>query len=352
MFTTTLRHSLPLVPLLFLAAPLRPALALDPEYVAVPKPAAGAKKEGWDGELSLGASTSLSSASNTVGKPDGVSFGLGLTVTSGLDFRRGSHEWRNSLTLGESFARTPAVDAFVKTQDALAFETIYLYKVRPIPWFGPFARATLDTSIFKGIDVRPSDTIYSIAQTDGSARVVSSQRLRLSDPFKPLMLKQSVGVLARPTNTPAAEVELRLGFGAREIFGNGQLAITDDATTKDLVEAKDLTNYSQAGAEFLALIKGALYGGKVTYRAGAEFMIPFLRTDEKSGKSAFELANIELGAKLSFKLVSWASLDYELKAVRLPQTVDKFQLQNNLLLTFAYALVKREAPPATATKAP
>jgi hypothetical protein len=38
-------------------------------------------------------------------------------------------------------------------------------------------------------------------------------------------------------------------------------------------------------------------------------------------------------------LFEWASLDYELKIMRLPQLVDAWQIQNNLLLTFSYTLI-------------
>jgi hypothetical protein len=43
--------------------------------------------------------------------------------------------------------------------------------------------------------------------------------------------------------------------------------------------------------------------------------------------------NIDLGGQLSFKLVEWASLDYQIKAVREPQVLDGFQVRNSLLLT-------------------
>jgi len=41
--------------------------------------------------------------------------------------------------------------------------------------------------------------------------------------------------------------------------------------------------------------------------------------------------------------LSWASLDYSFKAIREPQLLDKWQVQNNLLLSFAYTLVRAQA---------
>ncbi|MEZ4293712.1 MAG: hypothetical protein R3B70_01960 [Polyangiaceae bacterium] len=61
-----------------------------------------------------------------------------------------------------------------------------------------------------------------------------------------------------------------------------------------------------------------------------------------------QLTNIDLGANINFKLVEWASVTYELKAVRVPQLLpDTFQVRNTLMLTMGYGVDnKPPAPPA------
>jgi hypothetical protein len=54
-------------------------------------------------------------------------------------------------------------------------------------------------------------------------------------------------------------------------------------------------------------------------------------------RSSLALMNIEMGGQLSFKLVDWASLDYQVKAIREPQVLDGFQVRNSLLLTMGLA---------------
>ena len=49
--------------------------------------------------------------------------------------------------------------------------------------------------------------------------------------------------------------------------------------------------------------------------------------------------NVSLEAALSFKLVEWASVDYQLAVLRQPQVVEEWQVTNQLLLTFGYTLV-------------
>ena len=104
---------------------------------------------------------------------------------------------------------------------------------------------------------------------------------------------------------------------------------------------------NQLGVETAADVWGTVSDKRVTYRVGVDLMVPFAHTalrPEDQGKSAFDLMNVELGGQLSFKLVEWASLDYQLKAVREPQVLDAFQVRNSLLLTLGlgYSVGKKK----------
>lgn len=85
---------------------------------------------------------------------------------------------------------------------------------------------------------------------------------------------------------------------------------------------------------------------RVTYLAFAEAMTPFIR-QKRAGDSrgAFRMTNVNLGVQLSFSLTSWASLDYQFRAVRQPQLIEAFQIQNLLLLTFKHSPVVKRTPP-------
>ena len=100
----------------------------------------------------------------------------------------------------------------------------------------------------------------------------------------------------------------------------------------------------QAGLEATVTVTGKLSEKRITYALGYDMLIPFVNNDD-SDRSAIDLANIEFYAKVSFKLFSWASLDYEFRALRKPQLVDKWQVQNNLLLTFAWTLLEKHKEP-------
>ena len=288
--------------------------------------------EGWSPRLSVGLTASFGDNRSVVGQADGGTLGFGLKFDTGLDYRRGGHEWRNSLNLAEGLTRTPVVPVFVKSADLLALESIYLYHLTS--WFGPFARATMLTSMFRGADIQPAPATYAIAHVSGEIETVEASRLPLSDPFRPMTLKQSVGPFLRPVEKEVINVEIRAGLGAQETLAKEQLLVADNKLTP-VIEVKELANVNQIGVEAAADIWGAVSDKRVTYRVEVDMMIPLSHTVLVAGddRSSLALMNVELGAQLSFKLVEWASIDYQIKAVREPQVLDGFQVRNSLLLT-------------------
>ncbi len=291
------------------------------------------KPEGWDPSLTLGVSLALSTNSNFVGQPSGNSFTGGLNLLGRLDYLRGVVDWRNVLKINEVFTRTPIVDEFVKSIDQLSYESVIYYRISDL--FGPFASFKLDTSILEGRDVRGGAVDYSV---DGTVEAEDVTSFKLTDGFQPLQLKEAIGFFLRPISKKTVEVDIRGGFGASQTFAEGAHLLADDPATVDVVELITLHDVIQAGAVLEVQTRGELEEGRIVYAARAEVMVPFINDDPEK-RSAGELTNFDIGAKLGFKLFEWASLDYELKILRLPQLVDVWQIQNNLLLTFSYALV-------------
>jgi len=210
-----------------------------------------------------------------------------------------------------------------------------------VPWLGPFARFELKVPILRGTDIRPEPVQY----VDGAGNPIEiDDRLRLSDRFTPLNLRESGGVFAKPIDETAVAVEFKAGFEARQIFvseSGRAIDSVDDTTTPDTVVAIDLEDVSQGGPAFGVIVNGSFQEKKVSYAAVAEAMVPVINNKaEADDRGAGELTNVNIELNISFKLVSWASLDYQFKAIREPQLLDEFQLQNNLLLSFSYTFAK------------
>ena len=293
-----------------------------------------AKPAGWDPALVLGVSIALSSNSNFVGQPNGNSVTGGLNLLGRLDYLKEKHDWRNTLKINEVFTKTPVIDEFVKTVDQLYFESVYYLRVSEN--LGPFASFKLDTSILEGRDVRAAKVDYAL---DGAPLATGQTSIKLTGGFQPLSLKQAIGVFWSPLTSKALELDVRLGVGASEMFADGARILADDGATADVIELSSLKDVMQGGVVLGVEARGELEEGRVTYMAHAEVMTPFLN-DDPSDRSAIDLTNVDIGAKIGFKLFSFASLDYELKLLRMPQLVDSWQIQNSLLLTFSYALVE------------
>lgn len=322
------------------------ARAEDPKtYLPDEVKGAKTKKQGWDGSLVLGASTSLSQNSNVVGVTDGIAWAMGAQITGSLEYLRGQHEWTNSLKLGETYTYTTALDEFVKTVDELAWKSTYLYHIRQIPWLGPFAELKLKTSILPAYDVQAEEYEYLVKRLDGTTDPGLVQRkFRLSDPFRPLGIDESIGAFAKPIDEEKIKLEAKAGFGGKHIFAADQFAVDKVDKDKKQVAIKELDDVHQGGPAVSVSAKGSLYDKKVTYFGLAEVMFPVINNQaENDERNIAELTNVLLEAGLSFKLVTWASLDYTFKAIREPQLLDRWQIQNNLLLTFSYTLVKAKA---------
>lgn len=320
------------------AEDLLPAEA-DAVIGTTPDDSENADQSLWKYKLSLGAQLSLGASSNVIGAADGNTWTIGVVLDAGAKYENGGHDWRNSLLLSEAFTRTPVIDEFVKSADALALESLYLYHVPSVPWFGPFARFTLDTAILSGEDVRAADATYSTSFLDGTTEVVTASRLDLTDPFQPLTLAESVGVFVEPIDDDAVTVEILAGFGAQEIFAAGQLAIQDDADTAE-IEVIELDDHNLAGLAALAKVYGAFDEGRVTYEAGAEVLVPFINSlPANDDRGAFDIANISFFAGVAFKMVEWASVDYRFTADQQPLLIDEWQMTHSLLLSFSYTFV-------------
>jgi hypothetical protein len=308
---------------------------------------ASPRPQGWTPGIAVGGTLNLTDTRAVVGQQDGTSFTLGAAIDAALEFNEGIHEWRNVLKVGAGATVTPALGEFVKTSDALFFESIYL--LHAIEELGPFARFALDTHMFPSLDIRPTATNYAIANLDGTTTSLTGRRLYLTDSFIPLTLKQSIGGFAQPVNNDRIKLEFRLGVGAQETFAEGNLAINDDAATADITEVKTLSDFYMIGAEGVANAWGTFDEGKrISYTVGIGVLVPFVSTDVPGleDKGAFERTNVEGIAGLNVKLVEWASLDYKLTVIRQPLLVEDVQVTNMLLLTLGAAWgSKAPAPP-------
>lgn len=329
------------------------AVALEKEYVAAPAPKTN-DDAGWHGSLRVGANVNFMHNRKVVGQLDGSQLTLGVSFDGDIGYRKGPHDWRNGLSLLEGFGYGPPINAFIKNSDTLKFDSAYFYHPAAAPWVGPFARVGMLTSLFEGADYRAAPVDYVVTNEidagTGNPRIIAQKkRFKLTESFLPTTLKESVGVFLNPYSKEVLDIMILAGLGSHQVFAKDQFGLADDAATP-AIELKRLTEFVQVGLEAGLAFTGAAYAGKVKYKAYADVLMPFYRTNKEPGEKRkdYEFTNVEIGGLLSFKLVDWASVDYILKVLRQPQLVAEWQVQNVLLLTFSYSYAQRQIPAPTA----
>ena len=299
----------------------------------------GTLEGGWDGTLSLSATFNVVSNSSVVGQPEGESFLGGGAVRGGLDYVYGAHEWRNTLLLQQSWAKTEAIDEWLKNNDVLEIESIYHYYF--VDWAGAFGRLNLQTAIFDAEQVTAEPTTY--IGPDGTAQAVD--RLALADAFEPLTINESIGAFLAPVRSSALNVRIRLGAGGRHTLADDVIVLAPDANADGSVPFTVLSDVHQAGVEMFGGVDGVIMDKRLTYRAGVSVLLPFLNNDPLE-RGVGDLTRIGASAGLSTSVFEWLSLNYEFKAINDPQLLDEWQIQNSLLLSFNYTLIERDRTPA------
>lgn len=310
--------------------------------------------QGWAPFLGVTSTLSLTSNSNVVGQVDGFSTLFGLGVSGGADYVDGRHLMRSTLSISESFARTPVIDEFVKTNDVVKLEGLYNYFLTKD--LGLFGRLSISTSAFPADDVRGVETSWVEKNTvDPTMPIPLNQmkfRQRLADTFSPFTLSESVGGFADPVGKEWLSLTFRLGAGGRHTFASDVLLIDDDEATPE-IELQRLRDVHQLGAEAFAGAAGKSKDGRASYKAGLSILMPFVNNDPDD-RSFSALTRIGLEGQLTFNMYSWMSLVYSLNITRDPQLFAKgdelVQVQNTLLLTFQFMLVKKPEKKPAPTK--
>ncbi|MFO0728783.1 MAG: hypothetical protein U1E65_33705 [Myxococcota bacterium] len=294
-----------------------------------------AKKQGWDFTLTLSANLAIAQSSNVVGQPEGVSYLIGLGATGGLEYLDGPHEWKNTLSIIESFSKTPALDQVTKANDVARLESIYSYYFTG--WAGAFGRGSLETAILNTQDIRATPVDYVISRGNPDQEtLVGRKLLTLAKAFAPLTLTESLGLVAKPIDVEPAVVTIRVGGGGRETLASGVLIVKSAAA--NVVDVARVSDVIQAGVEGAIGVAGKFPAERITYGADFGILFPFANNDT-TGRSAVDLMRVGFAAALNFSMFDWLGLTYQFRVQSDPQLVKDVQVQNNFFLTFKYDVV-------------
>lgn len=294
------------------------------------------KKLGWTPSAKVGVNASLTSSNNVIGKAEGQSETYGLDLKGGYDYASTESEWRNTLTYTGTTNKTPVQPRYVKGNDLLKFESLFLHSLESLPNLGPYVNFSASAPLFFGEDVRPAPTTYTIRYRNGSSQTLNGDTLKLTDPLRPLTTRESTGLFWKAFNDGNVRIEVRLGLGAEQTAAEGQLAVTGSGAGGITVD--ELRNLSQLGAETGLTGKGKI-NEQTGWELGVETLTPFVSNKEASDdRDPIRLTNVDGFAKLSSNLTPWAALSYDYKVLIKPALLDKTQQSHMLVLNINYNL--------------
>ncbi len=295
-------------------------------------------EDGWSRGLALGFTGSFNHSDHVIGAPDGSTVQFGIVLSGDADMVTGAHEWENELKLQHTQSKSPALDRFVKSVDQLDLQTTYFYHLASSDWFGPFARASLSTSVLKGYEVRTADTNVHRVDEGGAVTdsvVPAEKDIDLTGAFEPMLLKETLGIFADLIREDDINVGSNAGLGLQQVVvGDGYAVSAEDGTELTLSQ---LQGASEIGAEIEFDLNGKS-GESLTYEATLNLFYPVSSSSEIDF-NGLDALNTDLSGKVSFKLSGWASLDYVLGVKRLPVLLDEWQITNGFILTAGFSLL-------------
>lgn len=301
---------------------------------------ASEKKElGWIPHAQFGANLSFTSNQDVVGQTNGSNQTYGLNFKGELNNVRELTEWRNSLEIQDATTKTAALPRWVKANDDFKYETTFLYSFPAVPEIGPYVNGSLETHLFQGEDVQPVDTTYVVHRTNGSTDApFTGQTFHLTDAFKPITTRESVGLFWKAIEQDAINLETRLGLGAMQVVADGQLAL-DGKDASGNTNVKELKSFQQLGVEAGAVAKGKI-NDHSGWEASGNVLTPLSWShDPGDDRGSIRLTNIEMKARLTSAITKWISFSYDYKFLVQPQLVDQTQQTHMLVLNINYNLL-------------
>lgn len=291
-----------------------------------------AHADGMSGELRAAATLGLTDSVGWAGQDDGTKAALGFALRGSLAVERGAHTWESDLDVEAAVGKARGEADLAKARDAISLESQWCW--RAVPWFGTLVTAGIEGSPLGSDLAHEAFTAHSIHRADGRHDLVGARTLRLTDPGAPLRLRQEVGPVLIPVEVAPARVTIHLGVAARETFADGQLAVSDNPTTP-IVELDELESAARVGVGGGLELRGAVGAARVQYRVAAGALAPLAHRTLAPGdeRGAYGLTDVDLRAEISFRLLSWASLDYACQALREPLVLDDFRLRSFLYLS-------------------
>lgn len=289
----------------------------------------GASISPWRLRAVLGGDFNLR-RSDQVGDQDGWRISYRAFFDGAARLLRGPHAWNTQLELEEGRTRLPSQDIFLSDTDRLFFHTIYTYQL--LSWFGPYARAGLETKLL--LRHAAFETPQDVVELDEDGMPVRTlmgvSRVKLGSTFAPLSMREGAGGNFRVLRTRFAELDLRLGFGARQTIANGLYVFQEGEADTDPDVIIPVVDSNVEGVE------GTIVGlGRIT-----RFVTVSTEFDSLVPLWGDDLIVVTWRNQVNVRLASFLSLNYRFNLSRDPNLGigDDVRTEHDLQLRFSWVL--------------
>ncbi len=324
--------------------------------------------DGWKVTAKLGGSFNVTDARNVVGAQEGTAIQVGVNLGVEARYKHGQHTWENILTIQEALQRTPPPDdetpaPFVKSLDNLDLVSTYIYRLRNPDWLGPFGQFKLNTQIFATVTEPTQDFRVRRIDIDGnasddSAVLEAGTGIDQTEPFEPLLLRQTAGLFGEPISKDVFGFNFKVGVGAQQIVARDGFNLVNVDTSEDvpIYVLQQIESTFDFGGEVSLATKGYLIKDVLTWNAAVVTFLPFVTsgdvvkvdsngnvvTDSDGNPETLgtiDRLNLEITGGVSLKVTKYFALDWNLLVRRFPQVRDAFQVQNAFQLTLTVDLI-------------
>ncbi len=282
---------------------------------------------GWNGSLVLGGTFELNQSDKVVGRTDGTLLGISGFVESLFGYRDEPHRFYGRLNLEAGGDLRLPDRPFVSNVDELTLDLLYVYRVAP--WFGPYARASIETQVLPGIQPFDQPTDVRKLDHDGAELGVERQQqsFTLADAFAPIEPRYGTGLRFDANFGGHLSLATRVGVGGRHVFTRGLFILNDDPSTAEL-EVRRIRDVTQFGAE-AALVAELTLGRWVVLKLDTNVLFPF---------DDYAQTFVDFRGVITLRLTSFASLNYTVRIKDDPALSADTQFDHAVLLRLAYKL--------------
>lgn len=310
----------------------RGAGVVDASELVVAETGASQEKR-WTSRILLGGAVSISSTDKVVGQPNQDVFSGTLFFDTYVNYRNGKHFGTGIFELEEGVIRVdPENGASLptqKAQDRLRADVVYTFFTNER--FGPYARLGFLTNVFASDVLVTEDTDVAFNRLDGSREVVSvpaSGEYRTADSFGAMRIREGVGLNVRLLRSERVTANWRIGVGLRQNLFDGSFVQLGNSASP-VLELFEVDGFNEEGVE-TTLTATARLGRNLLYITDLELFGDFGEMSDPT---------IDWRNTLSYRLTRFASLDYRLDLLRIPQVLDENQITQNIFLRFSFNIL-------------